>query len=473
MRFTSTLAIAATLLLSAASAWSQSMTMPDGSTMDIKKMPPAKPEAAAAPAPDMAGMDMPMTSPTNGAAMPGMTSGSSSMASMDMSGGMMAGQGGSYSMTRDASGTSWQPESAPMQGTSFMLGGWSAMLHGSVTGIYDHQGGKRGDAKVFSESMVMAMAQTKTGPGTLTLRAMASLDPLMGKSGYPLLLQTGETANGVTPLVDRQHPHDLFMELAGVYSVAVGNRSSLFAYVGYPGEPALGPPAFMHRFSGMEDPAAPISHHWLDSTHITYGVVTTGFVAGDWKIEGSGFRGREPDQFRWNFDPLTLDSASARLSWNPDPNWALQVSHGFLKSPEQLEPATNQHRTTASASYNLPIDKGNWQTTLAWGRNNNNPGNTLDAFLLESTLAWQQHTFFGRVENAAKDELFQTPSALAGRIFNVDSLSLGYIYDIPVADHFSLGLGAMGTLDLLPSPIEPAYGVNPTSYMLFTRIKII
>jgi hypothetical protein len=421
----------------------------------------------------MGGMDMPMTSPTNGAAMPGMTSGASSMAGMDMSGGMMAGQAGSYAMTRDASGTSWQPESSPMQGTSFMLGGWSAMLHGSVTGIYDYQGGKRGDDKVFVESMVMAMAQTKAGPGTLTLRAMLSLDPLMGKSGYPLLLQTGETANGVTPLVDRQHPHDLFMELAGIYSVAVGNHSSLFAYVGYPGEPALGPPAFMHRFSGMEDPAAPISHHWLDSTHITYGVVTTGFVAGDWKIEGSGFRGREPDQFRWNFDPLTLDSASARLSWNPDPNWALQVSHGFLKSSEQLEPATNQHRTTASASYNLPIDHGNWQTTLAWGRNNNHPGNTLDAFLLESALTWQQHTFFGRAENAAKDELFQLPSALAGRIFNVNSLSLGYIYDIPVADHFSLGLGAMGTLDLLPSAIEPAYGGNPTSYMLFTRIKII
>ena len=164
---------------------------------------------------------------------------------------------------------------------------------------------------------------------------MLSLDPLMGPNGYPLLLQTGETANGVTPLVDRQHPHDLFMELAALYSVPVSKDASTFLYVGYPGEPALGPVTFMHRFSGMDDPEAPLGHHWLDSTHITYGVVTAGFVQGSWKLEGSVFTGREPDQYRWNFDPIRLDSWSSRLSWNPGPNWALQVSYGFIKSPEQ------------------------------------------------------------------------------------------------------------------------------------------
>ena len=221
--------------------------------------------------------------------------------------GMMAGQAGFYSMMRDASGTSWQPDSTPMEGLMGEWAGWSTMLHGYVTGVYDHQAGPRGDDKSFSESMFMAMGQKQLGIGTLTLRSMLSLDPLMGKSGYPLLLQTGETANGITPLVDRQHPHDLFMELAGIYSVPVGADMSVFGYVGYPGEPALGPPTFMHRFSGMDDPAAPIGHHWLDSTHITYGVLTAGFVDGDWKIEGSAFRGREPDQFRWNFDPVSLD----------------------------------------------------------------------------------------------------------------------------------------------------------------------
>ncbi len=408
------------------------------------------------------------------AGMPGMTVDAmpADMPGMDMGGHMMAGATGSYSMMRDASGTSWQPDSTPMEALNGELWGWSTMLHGSVTGVYDNQGGPRGGEKTFSESMLMGMAQKQVGIGTLTLRTMVSLDPLMGKSGYPLLLQTGETADGVHGLVDRQHPHDLFMELAGIYSVPVGDKMSVFGYVGYPGEPALGPPTFMHRFSGMDDPAAPISHHWLDSTHITYGVLTTGFVDGDWKIEGSVFRGREPDQFRWNFDPISLDSASARLSWNPTLNWALQVSYGFIKSPEQLEPTVNQHRTTASVSYNQPLEHGNWQTTLAWGRNANQPGNTLDAFLLESAASWYNHTVFVRAENAQKDELFAAPSPLADDVFSVSTFSLGYVYDIPVADHLKLGLGAMGSVYDLPSAVQPSYGSSPVSYMLFTRLKI-
>jgi hypothetical protein len=446
--------------------------------MNMPSNPPAAAQPSGQPSksgkPDnmqgMPGMDMPSSG--NGDTAGQNTHGEMTPMDMDMGGGMMAGATGSYSMMRDASGTAWQPDSTPMDGMMGELAGWSTMLHGYILGVYDHQGGPRGAEKIFSESMFMGMAQKQVGIGTLTLRTMLSLDPLMGKSGYPLLLQTGETANGVTPLVDRQHPHDLFMELAGVYSVPLSDTASVFGYVGYPGEPALGPPAFMHRFSGMDAPAAPISHHWLDSTHIGYGVLTGGFVDGDWKIEGSAFRGREPDQFRWNFDPFTLDSASARLSWNPTSNWALQVSYGFLKSPEQLEPTVNQHRTTASASYNMPLEQGNWQTTLAWGRNENHPGHNLDAFLLESAVSWKQHTIFARAENAAKDELFLAPSPLMGHTFPVSSLSLGYIYDIPVADQLFLGLGAMGTVDVVPSVIEPFYGSNTKSYMLFTRLKI-
>ena len=384
----------------------------------------------------------------------------------------MTGALGNYSMMRDASGTSWQPESSTMEGIHGILGDWATMIHGYASLIYDHQGGARGGNKTFSESMFMGMAQRMVGDGTLTLRGMLSLDPLMGKSGYPLLLQTGETADGIKPLIDRQHPHDLFMELAGVYSVPVASDSSAFLYVGYPGEPALGPPTFMHRFSGMENPEAPISHHWLDSTHLTYGVVTGGAVYGKWKFEGSIFNGREPDQQRWNFDPLRLDSASSRISWNPTDNWSFQASYGFIKSPEGLEPNVNQHRITASAMYNQKLEHGNWQTTLAWGENNLQPGETLNAYLLESAISWYQHTVFARAENDEKNELFPAGDPLHGRIFDVSKFSLGYVYDIPVGEHFSLGLGALGSLYALPSALGPAYGSSPSSYMLFTRVKL-
>jgi hypothetical protein len=379
---------------------------------------------------------------------------------------------GAGSMMREASGTSWQPDATPMQGIMGQAGDWSTMIHGYVLGVYDHQGGPRGGDKAFSESMLMVMGEHAEGPGRLTLRAMFSLDPLMGKSGYPLLLQTGETANGVTPLIDRQHPHDLFMELAGVYSLPLGQASSVFLYAGYPGEPALGPPAFMHRVSGMDDPAAPITHHWLDSTHITFGVVTGGVVWRAWKLEGSVFNGREPDQYRWDFDPLRLDSYSGRISFNPTANWSLQVSHGFIKRPEQLEPNVNQDRTTASASYDLPFSGGNWQTTAAWGRNRLESGPTLDAFLIESALTWRRHTLFARAKSAQKNELFQPPSPLAGEVFRVAAASLGYIYDIPIAAHWAFGVGAMGSLYGLPPEVRPAYGGEPTSAMAFVRVKL-
>jgi hypothetical protein len=401
--------------------------------------------------------------------MPGMT------AEQMGKGGMtaMAGQLGRYSMMRDASGTSWQPDSTPMEGFSWASGGWTGMVHGYVDLVYDDQGGPRGGAKTFSESMLMVMGQHAVGPGTLTLRSMFSLDPAMGSSGYPLLLQTGETADGVTPLVDRQHPHNLFMELAGAYSVPLGGRWSTFLYMGYPGEPALGPVTFMHRFSGMDDPAAPITHHWMDSTHITYGVVTAGVVDGPWKLEGSVFNGREPDQFRWGLNPLRLDSYSGRLSFNPTPDWALQVSYGYIHSPEQLTPDISQHRITASATHNRPLKGGNWQTTFSWGRNDDEPGARLDGFLLESAVNLGRHTLFARAETVQKDELFLAPSPFAGEVFRVSELSLGYVYDLPIARRLALGVGAVGTVNFVPSVIGQTYGGgNPTGVMPFLRLKI-
>jgi hypothetical protein len=423
--------------------------------------------------PAAAGKQAPPAGATDQSVPAGMVVDSMDMPGMNMSGmSMMAGQLGGYSMMRDASGTSWQPDSAPMDGATWKSGDWTGMAHGYIDFVYDQQNGPRGDSKAFSVSMLMLMAQRPLGPGTLTLRSMLSLDPAMGPAGYPLLLQTGETANGVTPLIDRQHPHDLFMELAGVYAVPLDHGSSVFVYVGYPGEPALGPTTFMHRFSGVDDPAAPITHHWLDSTHITFGVITAGLVHDAWKIEGSVFTGREPDQQRWDFDPARLDSYSARLSWNPTADWALQVSYGGIHSPEQLTPNVNQRRVTASATYNRPLKDGNWQTTFAWGRNYNQPGNMLDAFLFESAVTWDRSTVFARAENVQKDELFAAASPLAGQIFRVSEVTLGYVYDIPIAKHLALGLGAQGTLDIVPSAIKFAYGDDPAGYMPFIRLKI-
>ncbi len=386
----------------------------------------------------------------------------------------MRGMLGSYSMAREASGTSWQPDATPHGGLHVMKEDWMFMAHGFANVIYDDQGGERGDSKVFSSNMLMGMAQRPLGPGTLGLRGMLTLEPAtIGRKGYPLLLQTGETADGRTPLIDRQHPHDLFMEMAASYSFPVGEKSSVFTYLGLPGEPALGPPTFMHRFSGADNPEAPITHHWLDSTHVSFGVATLGAVWDRFKLEGSAFNGHEPDQNRWNIESPKLDSFSGRLSYNPTDRWALQASWGRLHSPEQLEPGVDTDRATLSAMYHRNWDRHNWQTAFAWGRNRNRPGNTLDGFLLESALALnQRHTFFGRVENVEKDEFFQEGDPDHGRIFRVNKISLGYIYDFPEWHHLRWGLGGLGSLHLLPGGLDSAYDETPVSFMVFTRVKL-
>ncbi|HEY1992660.1 MAG TPA: hypothetical protein VGH71_09385 [Gammaproteobacteria bacterium] len=384
----------------------------------------------------------------------------------------MPGALGSYSMNREASGTSWQPDATPMPGVMSMDDGWMTMLHGYLNQVYDHQGGLRGDVENFSNSMVMLMADRSWGHDTVGLRAMLSADPLMGKRGYPLLLQTGETADGIHPLVDRQHPHDLFMELSASWSHAFDQDDSLFVYGGLPGEPALGPPAFMHRASGVDDPEAPISHHWLDSTHVTYGVLTLGYTWQQLRAEVSAFHGREPDQFRYNIETGRLDSASARLSWNPDPHWSLQLSRGYIHSPEELQSQVDQHRTTASAIYDRPLDDGNWATTVAWGRDDDQPGRALDAFLAESAVTLHAtHTVFARLERVEEDELFSGAAPLAGQEFGVTKFSVGYIHDWPLAAHLRFGLGGLVSLYALPAAVDSAYG-SPRSYMVFVRLKL-
>ncbi len=387
---------------------------------------------------------------------------------------IMHGMYGTYPMGRDATGTSWMPSSTQMPSIHRTYHDWIFMIHGYLMAIYDDQRGHRGDRKFFSENMFMVTAQKDFGWSTFALRNMICFEPAtIGCNGYPLLLQTGETCNGITSLIDRQHPHDFIMELAALYTIRFSKENSIFAYFGYPGEPALGPPAYIHRFSAFFNPEAPITHHWLDSTHITFGVATLGYVHNWLKIDASIFTGREPDQHRWNFDRPRFDSYSARISVNPTENIAAQISYGFLKSPEVLEANVNTYRTTASLSYNKAWEDNNWQITAAWGRNRDQPGHTLNGYLVESAIEIQHtHVLFGRVEHVAKDELFIPPNPKADKVFHVGKLDLGYIFEFPFIPYTLWGIGVVGSTSFPPSSIRSAYGGTPISYMAFLRIEL-
>lgn len=379
---------------------------------------------------------------------------------------------GSYAMSRDASGTSWQPDASAHGGLHAERGGWMLMGHALFNGVYDWQDGPRGDEKAFLAGMVMGAARRDfSHGGTLNLRAMLSPDPAMGDDGYPLLFAAGETADGETTLVDRQHPHDLFMELSGSYALRLSRTDSVFVYAGLPGEPAFGPPAFMHRMAAMDSPEAPITHHWLDSTHITFGVVTTGWVHEDWKIEASRFRGREPDEDRYDIESGDLDSTSARLSWNPTSNLALQVSWADIISPEALEPDEDEQRWSASGIYTRALGRDAWwSTTLAYANKDRSDGVSLDAWLAEAALHPNERwTFFTRAEAIETDELAPPDH---GPVRNVQRLSLGAVRDFRVNDVAVLGVGALVQRHFAPDALEASYDGDPMGAMGFVRLKI-
>jgi len=378
-------------------------------------------------------------------------------------------------MTREGSGTSWLPDSSPMYGRMFMLENDMLMLHGAIFPRYTNVSTQRGDDRIGAPNWLMGMFSHPLGDSAqLGVRLMMSLDPLTeGGRGYPLLFQSGESWHD-QPLHDRQHPHDLFSELSLSYSQKFTSDFSGYIYFGYPGEPALGPPTFMHRISAMDDPDAPLGHHWQDSSHVTFGVATAGLVWRAVKIEGSVFTGREPDEDRYDFDRPRFDSASGRISWNPTPDLALQFSHGYLKSPEAIEPLLNRHRTTASIIYNKVLGHdANWATTFVWGQNDDTREGKTQSFLLESDLQHGRDTFYTRLERVEKSghELVLSGSDLE-KIFPIYAASFGYVHDFTHGNGIDVGLGAQFTIDHRPDELDRYYG-DEIGYGLevFLRIR--
>jgi hypothetical protein len=302
---------------------------------------------------------------------------------------------------------------------------------------------------------------------------MFSFDAFTAQSGgFPLLFQTGESYKG-KPIVDRQHPHDLFSELSVSYSQALSDKADVFVYVGYPGEPALGPVAFMHRPSALPNPDVPISHHWVDATHITFGVATIGFRYANWKIEGSSFTGREPDENRYDFDKPRFDSWSGRLSFNPSGNWALQVSHGFIKSPEALHPDEDINRTTASAIYSLPISNGTFNATALWGMNKIKDQEAANAFLLEGAWNRNKLTLYSRYEWVQKStEELALDENIYGQnsVYPINALTAGLSYDLFKLGQLNIAGGGQLTFYHADERLDKLYGKNPMAFEVFLRL---
>jgi hypothetical protein len=379
-----------------------------------------------------------------------------------------------------SSGTSAEPNSTPSPMIMTMKGDWMLMFHANAFLVDTQQTSLRGGDKLFSTNWFMPMVEREVGRGQLTLRAMFSLEPAtVTGERYPLLFQQGETAYGV-PIADGQHPHNFFMELAGLYDLHLGERSLLSVYLAPEGDPAIGPTAYPHRASAFENPVGTLGHHQEDSTHISNDVVTVGLTNRTVRIEASGFHGREPDEHRWNFEQGKIDSWSTRLTVQPGEDWSGQFSYARIASPEALFPSENQDRMTASLMYNLPVAHGNWANAAVWGRTRSLTDSAKEnSYLLESTLAFKdRNSAWIRLENAGRsNELLVGEHALPAGfeerpLTHVQAYTLGYDHEVDMAPHVATAIGAQVTGYGVGGPLKPVYGSDPMSVEVFIRMRV-
>jgi len=368
------------------------------------------------------------------------------------------------------SGTDLEPASdAPPMLMAMRPSGWMLMLHGEASAVEQQQTGPRGHDKFFSVNWLMPMAQRSYGKSALTLRAMFSLEPatITGRL-YPELFQEGETAFG-KPIVDGQHPHDFFMELAVLYDYKIGAHGLVSLYAAPVGDPALGPEAFPHRASIGDDPLAPLGHHLEDSTHIADEVVTGGVAWGlgqrGVRVEASGFHGREPGENRWIIQAGAIDTWSARVTVAPGKDWSMQYSLSHLHSPESAHPAEDVLRQTASVAYHHATGSTVLDSIAVWGRNHTS-GSAINAngYLLEAGLrVKEKQIVWTRIENVDRttDLLGAAAPPVESVVGRVQAATGGYAHRVWGWKDGSAELGGQFTGYGVPDRLIPFYGRHP------------
>lgn len=375
---------------------------------------------------------------------------------------------------REAAGTAWVPDDTPMYAAHRTAGQWELMLHGAAFGqvLYEpgdrHRTGGLANEQASVVNWLMAMGRRRAGAGRVGLRAMISAEPWTVRDcGFINFLASGETCEGDS-IHDRQHPHDLFMELAADYDRPVRGSLRWQIYGGLAGEPALGPTGFPHRVSAMFNPVAPITHHWLDSSHITFGLITSGLYDRRWKAEMSVFNGREPDEHRADLDLGALTSLSGRITFMPTSRWAVQVSAGHLNDAEAQfppQPRTDVDRVTASATYDRVTPTRTWSTTVAYGANAGPeviPGEVVDlvthALMVESSLSIRERdAWFGRVEVVGKPGEDLHVHEAPAHVFTVGKIQAGYVRTLAARKGAVFGIGGTASVSIVPAALASRY----------------
>jgi len=353
--------------------------------------------------------------------------------------------------------------------------GWSFRAAAQAFLTFNIQDRKFTDfTQVESTNWFMASARRATPSTRLTFTLMASAEPFtLRRLGSAQVFQSGETLDDL-PLRDYQHPHDLIMGLDARFDWSVTKATTMFVDAGIVGTPALGPTPFMHRASAAFHPTAPLTHHMLDSTHITHGVVTTGLTHRAFGFEVSAFQGREPDENRLDLDLGPLDSIAARASWTSGP-WRAQLSNAWVASPEPLEPG-DAVKSTASVEYARPqsADARGVSWTAAAGRtdrSDHSEWGTLVEGAIHVTSALRIYTRAEIVDRFILVDFEHAARTGEERHFRsrIGAWLLGADREVWRAGEAAVTVGADVTIHRTPANLRDSYG-SPVSWHVYLRV---
>jgi hypothetical protein len=350
------------------------------------------------------------------------------------------------------------------------------MQDGVVYGLFNSQGGPRGGEEFVVPNWWMGMLMRDRGRHTFGVTTMLSFDPAtVGEKGYREIFQVGEALDG-KPLIDRQHPHDLFMQLAGSWRLTMNETTSLTIAGGPVGEPTLGPVAFIHRPSAAGLVLAPLGHHTFDSTHISFGVVSASLERGRWAFEGSIFNGREPDEHRWDIDVGPLDSVAGRVWFRPTQEWEVQFSSGRLREPEELVEGDATRTTTSVAWFGQEADQFK-AVTIGYGVNAAH-GERQNGVFGEFTIERPAISFSGRVDvQQVETDVLSTgeiPDESIGppRLDWVTAMTAGAARRLLTWRGYEGSVGGLVTFYRVPEPLQATHGNHPVSFQMFFRMRL-
>ena len=338
--------------------------------------------------------------------------------------------------------------------------GWHIAWHGTAFVQYARTFETRGTYQFGSVNRAMVQAGGPAAGGVVRFDFMGSAEPLtLTKRGVPQLLQASFHVDGET-ITDRAHPSPWIMELAGSYERAWGTDGAVSVYAAAIGEPALGPPVYLHRASAAANPVVPLGHHLQDDTHSSYGVVSAGVRWQSLHVEASAFNERQPENANtvFYYDGARLDAYAGRATIAAGAGWSVFGSYGYMPEMTAGHSHGAQHRIGAGAIRTSPA----WSFSAVYGANDPvGSDRPRRALLFEA----EHHSsgggvLFGRAEFVQRtaEELALVGSINA--VQDVGAVQLGYGWNVLARGRVTTRLGAHATLDVVTPQLEPFYGTG-------------